>query len=679
MSNHINSIAGMNVKGRNFRHELKPLTIIFGDNATGKTAITDAIQIALMGYHPALGKKAGATMDLAPDTAKQMEVEATFSEGGKVRRSFTRTRTGASLETIGEAPEIPAAQMNFAEFLSAKPTERHTILASLMGEIDYAALADRTKAQMASLGILDVVEVQIDPQADKPLEAAIATLADDARQMKQTVDQNRKTLASMAMVEQPTKVQPEEMAQAEQALATANETVGKNLAELDQLNREIAQSPDEPNEPEPTDGDLSLMENQTSAAQQAVADGKANTGILPELETRLHTAETRHAILAPIAANILPTPPQETHEEIASLRVKIEAEIKDASQPIIDLTGRIGGAQGLVSSASEQLKQLQHGTCPCCGNTGSALEAAMEAMVKRQTEATAAWKAATSKRTELEKTVADLGERLRELQDMERQITAWQAATEQGELEKEIGSLRERLAACPDMQALEAALVNHQRKQQKALALANEWQHYREAKIPTKEQLAAALAAHNDAKHARESVAAALTQMRATNAGFDAWQAEKNRAVTIQDDTDKLEKTAKAIGELRTFLLEQQRDAVAESMRPMIETAGIFLRGLVPGEMATRGHLVGIQRGEQFLPLEVLSGMEMVAVSAACQAALASKGTHRILIIDELARMTPVNRLRFIANCEDAIRTGVIDQAILIDQTAPDSKYSILV
>ena len=40
-------------------------TLIYGRNFTGKTTITDAIKLALLGYHPAVDKTAGGVMELA--------------------------------------------------------------------------------------------------------------------------------------------------------------------------------------------------------------------------------------------------------------------------------------------------------------------------------------------------------------------------------------------------------------------------------------------------------------------------------------------------------------------------------------------------------------------------------------------------------------------------------------
>lgn len=67
----IKRIAAKNVKGRTFDYTLAPVTVFSGANATGKTAIADAIRVGLTGQHSKLGKRdltklaGGASMSIA--------------------------------------------------------------------------------------------------------------------------------------------------------------------------------------------------------------------------------------------------------------------------------------------------------------------------------------------------------------------------------------------------------------------------------------------------------------------------------------------------------------------------------------------------------------------------------------------------------------------------------------
>lgn len=682
MKTTITSIAAINIKGHSFRQTILPLTCISGDNATGKTAITDAIQIALLGYLPALGKKPSSTMALAPAGAKQMEVEAEFSTLTKIRRTFTRTRTGAGVDHNGYQPAIAPAALTFAEFINAKPTERHEILSSLMGQIDYAELADRTKAEMAKLGLMDHITVKIDPQAEKPLDDAIAGIGEQGKELKQTVDQARKTLASMAMADEPSAIPRDQVEKANADLAAANEAVGKAAQALDSLDEIAQRAPSEPNQPCPTDDDHLHWVTEKSRTAKELAEVLAKQANRAELVALREQLKADEAKLFLTAKDTPPVKPQDSQAETEAMLERIAkqlVETDEASARFADLNGQ---AKNQIQSIDRQLAQLDKGKCPCCGSEGAALEEAMRNLTAAKETAAIA---GSEVLVDFEKTFKKkrmLREEETRLRQNLKQIAAWEASEEMLALKQRVETLETSLKGIPDPHDHQVKAGIAETTLAKIDEAREEWQAYRAAKVPTPDELAAAREALKDAKESRAAAFEELSRIRAAGATHDAWLSDRNRMIAMQDEATKNEATLKATLQLRTFLQEEQRSAVAESMKPLIETAGIFLKGLVAGEMTTDKHLVGITRDGNFLPLEVLSGMEMVAVSAACQAALASQGEIKLLLVDELARLTPKNQLQFFENCHTAIERGVIDQAILICQSAPDSRldiYTILV
>lgn len=671
--NHITAIAGMNVKGRNFRHELDPLTILVGGNTAGKTAITDAIQIALLGYHPALGKKASATMLLAPESARQMEVEATHLTGS-IRRTFTRTKTGASAETVGTAPDLLPAQLHFADFLNAKPTERHATLNSLMAAIDYTALGERLKAKMAALGLMDKVTVTINPQGEKPLDAAIQALADEAKGIKQSVDIARKTLATLTATEIPAnQASADKIAAAEQAVAKAVEAVGRAGQTVDQLSERLQRAPDEPEADPPSPEDLQIARDAVEAARTELANADAANRHAHTLGQQIAEAEQAANKLEAAASHKRgDAAPTETLAELQGNRTHCQQAIALLDAEILELSRDSGANEKECQTLEGQIGSLrEHGTCPCCGTTGQALEAAMEAMLARKQ---AARQTATDCRNRIATMKAEkdtLTGRLAEIAATEQQITAWQSATELEAAKAKLATLREQRKET-DITAAKRAFAEAEQRLAALTRADDEWKAYRAAKIPTAAEIEAAAQAFQAAKATRETVVAELEAMREQRAAYDRAIADQQRIAELTAQADEMEATAKGIAELRAWLQQEQRDATAAAMRPLTTVAGCFLNGIVNGELAVEQHLVGIRRGDAFLPLEVLSGMEMLAVSAACQAAIASAGALKLLIVDEMARMTPRNRAQFAANCAGAIEAGVISQAILIDQTATE-------
>ena len=58
-------IRAVNLKGRHLDVAPSALTLLIGENATGKTAVREAIVLALMGRHPEFGKQGKSILRLA--------------------------------------------------------------------------------------------------------------------------------------------------------------------------------------------------------------------------------------------------------------------------------------------------------------------------------------------------------------------------------------------------------------------------------------------------------------------------------------------------------------------------------------------------------------------------------------------------------------------------------------
>jgi len=127
--NHITKIAARNLKGRCFDYDLAPVTIVCGPSFSGKTGVLDAIRLGLLGYHPALGKRAGDTFRLCSGSVLGVTLErATLSmigepSGQRIDRSWTReggsVRVGTDLPTM-----LPALSLDIREFFSLTAAQR---------------------------------------------------------------------------------------------------------------------------------------------------------------------------------------------------------------------------------------------------------------------------------------------------------------------------------------------------------------------------------------------------------------------------------------------------------------------------------------------------------------------------------------------------------------------------
>src|SRR6185295_14180282 len=78
----LKGIKATNLLGASFEVALEPLTLIYGDNRSGKSRIRKAIELALLGYSPAVDKRAADIFNKF-SSGKKMEVAAVLQERQK--------------------------------------------------------------------------------------------------------------------------------------------------------------------------------------------------------------------------------------------------------------------------------------------------------------------------------------------------------------------------------------------------------------------------------------------------------------------------------------------------------------------------------------------------------------------------------------------------------------------
>src|SRR5712691_4235604 len=97
----IKRIQFKNLKGRSDDVELASGTIIYGRNFTGKTAVIDAIKLALLGSHPSLDKTGRGVFELS--SGNELTVTAEIEEALKDRACVKQHVVGRAWARKGEA------------------------------------------------------------------------------------------------------------------------------------------------------------------------------------------------------------------------------------------------------------------------------------------------------------------------------------------------------------------------------------------------------------------------------------------------------------------------------------------------------------------------------------------------------------------------------------------------
>ena len=119
-------------------HDLTQRHIITGPNRSGKTAIIDAISLALAGYIPRLGKSGDK---LEPVIGKSMKAVAVadLSEGLPRAFSIEKKPNGAVSKTASHKEPLTPFVIDSSIFLAAKPAERITMIQNAAG-VDPSSL-----------------------------------------------------------------------------------------------------------------------------------------------------------------------------------------------------------------------------------------------------------------------------------------------------------------------------------------------------------------------------------------------------------------------------------------------------------------------------------------------------------------------------------------------------------
>jgi len=185
----INTITARAIKGRNFTIPLEAATIIAGANSTGKTAVLDAISLALLGFVPTLPKTNPGIFSLSSD--KAMSVQIDTDEGQQIERAWSQGTNGTvnKSERVsgGGLPPMPAIMLDANEFFSKSEAGRMEMIFGLMN-LAATPLKQRQSDLRAILADNAPAIAQLDKMPNIPgesfqrwLERAIAGMSEAVR------------------------------------------------------------------------------------------------------------------------------------------------------------------------------------------------------------------------------------------------------------------------------------------------------------------------------------------------------------------------------------------------------------------------------------------------------------------------------------------------------------------
>lgn len=612
-------IAAENFKGQTFSEPLAAAQLFVGSNFRGKTARTDAIRLALVGYLPELGKTNKDTFALS--SGRTMAVEATFEDGTVLARRWTLK--GDSIKSESAIP--PAFEKS----------ERFEVM---MDASKYFGLSDRARVEyvfgLVNLGQLWTVH---------GIERRLLEKIEDKDGVAALIADFPQTATVQAMVEA-----------AIENCALAQKTAKANAVRFEQTIQGLSalRADDEPG---PI---ISRLESEAEALRAEITETTNQRAALLASYTAMRCARIRRAEIDREKAMS-----EKSQFELAAAKRRLEL-IKDKRAGVFppseilsdDLLLNIANLNAKVTTDAGQLRKMlsdMHAlekqidevdgkqTCPYCGAAGEGWKTIKLAELASEVEKiNQAYSTQLTEQTNTQKNLAEAQAAQKRFAEYKESLT--QLDKEEAETLRQIARIEPQLAR---LGALEEE---------------------RQRLAPEDPQLEANVETLQTQLNVK---AQELRDNQVKIKGCMGRQSELQRLAAAEghrDDAKKDEATAKdTVAELRKI----QAEMVASAFGPLLANANEFFPGVLNGPLEYNSQTgeIGMTYDGLFISHHTFSGTEKALTYAAMQAALTYQNPCRIMIIDELGRLDNLNLGKLLDGIKAALDDAKISNFIGID------------
>lgn len=609
----INHVRGHNFKGQSFETGLGQMTLISGDNFSGKSTLTDAIRLALSGYIPAIGK-ANALLWRAlagnPDKEGTMEVQVGFDTGRTSKLTFSRNKKGA-VSVDGAVPADLALDpmlLDVRKFFGMTAAQRIELIFAASGAkgIVHEELAEQLGAIQANpVAVRDQVLRRITNEIEVSDMSADTLMADWKDKLKDVKASHKLAFGAFAGMTLPTRIP--KMPQGLDALNAKRDALNAKRGELAALLRQDSREAQLREAIKRLNENLSVLRTAAAELPELPDEAPERPGLIDDYEM--------------------------AKDEIASLKERISFVRQEYSRLTAELTalegvticphcGETGGVERARTSLRTRLREAHDSEADAVQK----LEEASAPFMDLKT-VTAEWQEAMREFNELREKHADfqrriagaeqsLSETKTELDGLvgNRAAQVEKLTAEVAELpavEKELDEAQAAKVACDEYKKL---VEQRTKREEQALALACEVEVYNQA--------ITALNAHV-AKRGEEAFGKVLQLSDAFTKGL------LNSPLEFLD------------GELGRRVSKADRDA---------------------GIMAPIG---------AWISRESFSGTEELLAMAGFGLALARMAPFVLVILDEMGWLTTERRKAVATRMCELLKAGTVHQVIMID-SEPD-------
>lgn len=145
------------------------------------------------------------------------------------------------------------------------------------------------------------------------------------------------------------------------------------------------------------------------------------------------------------------------------------------------------------------------------------------------------------------------------------------------------------------------------------------------------------------------------------------WEQDRGRrSVTAEQSVkgDEYENAILGYKVIVKVIAEENVKRIERSITPLLDTANLIIKPVINTTLKYEDGEFTFMRSGNVVRMKVMSGTERLAVFAGLQFALSAGSTPKILIVDELGRMTDGSLGRFLKAISDQIAAGTLTQFI---------------
>jgi hypothetical protein len=626
----ITHISAQGLKGRNIEQKLEPVCLLHGDWASGKTAITDAIRLGLLGYLPELGKRSVDTFKLA--STDKMAVELEFDGRDKIKRSWTgkggKVTSDKALPAWLKDDNFPPGIFDCREFFGLTARERQQVLFDRVASatpFNVTVLVDKLRFiarnpeqdKVVKTLIADVVTSDTQRQNHKiPLPEWFTAQVELLRSKELATNSNVKTLRNGLQAQ----------AQVE---ATGNGApivvpdIGKIRTQLEATIRQAERTSE-------------VIKNEESN-RKARAEANAILAKFAEFNGETESLESWRIRVGELTAKVEAYPKDNN----------ISSELSKAQQAKERWASSVGHNQEEVDRLTSELKLATTGDCcPECGSKNRNWATRREAKYRPRLDDAILELARVKEGLRVASVDIEAKEKLAQVcanaqakkEKDQSLLTEAKEIVQRLESEKSLRKLAEKtLANLPEPEDIEARTL----------------------------ELATLQNAITQLRFNITNAEALQRQDIARRAG--AAQREKTKAMLVEQETASA--VYKAAGKV---VQEVQADIIQNTVGAFMEKAGGIISDVMGRKLEFKDGEIGYHIGEHWVSHETFCGSEKLLAYMGFQLALAAEAPVRIIIIAEMGDLPPKGKRLLIETANRLVTERKLDNFIGCDPQAVD-------